>query len=97
MEEDFGLHIIENEISVASDVTSDDDLVDNQFEEVVVYDEGDLNQEIHLRPGGYEYEFVDEVWPSQKCPVCLLTMRDAVQTSVCGHRFCRDCLHGILR
>lgn len=97
MEEDFGLHIIENEISVASDVTSDDDLVDNQFEEVVVYDEGDLHQEIHLRPGGYEYEFVDEVWPSQKCPVCLLTMRDAVQTSVCGHRFCRDCLHGILR
>ncbi|XP_067054589.1 TNF receptor-associated factor 4-like isoform X2 [Acropora muricata] len=97
MEEDFGLFIGDDEISVASDVASDDDLVDDQFEEVVVYDDGDLHQEIQFRLGGYEYEFVDEVLPSQKCPVCLLTMRDAVQTSVCGHRFCRDCLHGILR
>ena len=30
------------------------------------------NEEIHLHFGGYEYEFVDEVLPSQKCPVCLL-------------------------
>ena len=45
MEEDFGLYIGDDEISVASDVASDDDLVDDQFEEVVVYDDGDLHQE----------------------------------------------------
>ena len=49
------------------------------------------------RFGGYEYEFVDEVSDSQKCPVCLLPMRDAVQTLECGHRFCKDCLQRILR
>ena len=47
--------------------------------------------------GGYDYEFVDEVSNSQKCPVCLLPMRDAVQTSECGHRFCKECLQRILR
>ena len=49
------------------------------------------------RFGGYDYEFVDEVSDNHKCPVCLLPMRDAVQTTECGHRFCKDCLHGILR
>ena len=49
------------------------------------------------RFGGYECEFVDEVSDSQKCPVCLLPMRDAVQTVECGHRFCKDCLQRILR
>lgn len=47
--------------------------------------------------GGYEYEFIDNVSDNQICPVCLLPMRDAVQTKECGHRFCKDCLHGILR
>lgn len=56
------------------------------------------NEEIHLHFGGYEYEFVDEVLPSQKCPVCLLPMKDPVQTTECGHRFCRGCLEeNILR
>lgn len=59
--------------------------------------ESDDEEENQLRFGGYEYEFVDEVSDNQKCPVCLLPMRDAVQTSACGHRFCKDCLHGILR
>ena len=36
------------------------------------------------RFGSYEYEFVDEVSDGQKCPVCLLPMRDAVQTLECG-------------
>ena len=88
----------DDEVYYGSDVDSDDDSVENQFEEgVVAYDEEDLDQGVQLRFGGYEYEFVDEVSPSQRCPVCLLAMRDAVQTSACGHRFCRDCLHGILR
>ena len=55
------------------------------------------DEQIYPRLGGYEYEFVDEVSPNQKCPVCLLPMKDPVQTSDCGHRFCRVCLSGILR
>ena len=94
-----GLYLSENEIFDAIDVDSDEDSIDDQFEEVVVgfVDDEDSHEEIQFRLGGYEYEFVDEVSTSQKCPVCLLAMRDAVQTAVCGHRFCRDCLQGILR
>ena len=100
MDDDYALaiDISDNEISFASASDSDEDSMDDQFEEVVVgYDEEVSHQEIQFRLGGYEYQFVDDVSPSQKCPVCLLPMRDAVQTSVCGHRFCRDCLLGILR
>ncbi|XP_078371051.1 TNF receptor-associated factor 6-like isoform X1 [Oculina patagonica] len=64
-----------------------DDFVDQSSDEEV----------IQPRFGGYDYEFVDEVSENQKCPVCLLPMRDAVQTTECGHRFCKDCLYGILR
>ncbi|CAH3196311.1 unnamed protein product, partial [Porites evermanni] len=55
------------------------------------------NEEINLHFGGYEYEFVDEVLPSQKCPVCLLPMKDPVQTKGCGHRFCRACSLSVCR
>ena len=94
-----GLYTSDNEIFDASDVDSDDsDSIQVQSEEDVDFsDDEDSHQEIQFRLGGYEYEFVDEVSTSQKCPVCLLAMRDAVQTAVCGHRFCRDCLQGILR
>ena len=67
---------------------------DGHFEEEDLYDD---ENEIQPRFVGYEYEFVDEVSQNQKCPVCLFPMRDAVQTSNCGHRFCRDCLQQILR
>ena len=79
---------------------SDDEDVEEDFEvDFIDVFNGHISDsgEIQLRFGGYEYEFVDEVSPCQKCVVCLLPMRDAVQTSDCGHRFCRDCLHGILR
>ena len=79
---------------------SDEEEFDEEFEIgfIDAYD-GQTSDEEDTRPrfGGYEYEFVDEVSDSQKCPVCLLPMRDAVQTSECGHRFCKDCLHRILR
>jgi len=80
---------------------ADDEEVEDGFEielAVDVYD-GMASDEEDTPPhfGGYDYEFVDEVSNGQKCPVCLLPMRDAVQTSVCGHRFCKDCLQRILR
>lgn len=37
--------------------------------------------------------FVDKLSPGQTCSICLVAMRNPVQT-VCGHRFCEDCLVG---
>jgi len=74
--------------------SSDEEELEDRLElDFVDSDEEDTRS----RFGGYDYEFVDEVSDSQKCPVCLLPMRDAVQTSECGHRFCKDCLQRILR
>ena len=77
---------------------------EEEFEDGFVIDfidayDGQTSDEEDTRPhfGGYDYEFVDEVSDSQKCPVCLWPMRDAVQTLECGHRFCKDCLQRILR
>jgi len=81
---------------------SDEEESDEDFEPdfVDVYDVRSSDDEEETRPtlfGGYDHEFVDKVLDSQTCPVCLLPMRDAVQTTECGHRFCKDCLLGILR
>ena len=77
---------------------------EEEFEDGFVIDfidayDGQTSDEEDTRPdfGGYEYEFVDKVSDSQKCPVCLWPMRDAVQTLECGHRFCKDCLQRSLR
>ena len=58
-------------------------------------DEGVFDHE-EQSSGGFDYEFIDKVLDSQKCVVCLLPMRDAVQTH-CGHRFCYTCLAKSLR
>ena len=42
--------------------------------------------------GGYEKEFVNSVEEDLQCPICRLPLKEAVQTGVCGHRFCRQCL-----
>lgn len=82
---------------------SEEEDSDEEFEPdfINVYDvrSSDEEEEEETRPtfGGYDYEFVDKVLDSQTCPVCLLPMRDAVQTTECGHRFCKGCLEGILR
>ena len=44
-----------------------------------------------LQLGGHNLVFVDEPLSEQFCPICLFVMKNPVQT-VCGHRFCRDCL-----
>ncbi|XP_052775978.1 TNF receptor-associated factor 6-A-like [Mya arenaria] len=40
---------------------------------------------------GYAAIFDGEADRKYLCPICLVVMRDAVQTS-CGHRFCRVCI-----
>eukprot|EP00117_Sycon_ciliatum_P021420 scpid22364/ scgid18779/ TNF receptor-associated factor 3; CD40 receptor-associated factor 1; TRAFAMN len=46
--------------------------------------------------GGYLHVFADDVRENLRCPVCLLVIRDAVQTP-CGHLYCETCLRPILR
>ena len=85
----------EEELESPVEFIEEDSEVEVDLGEIAEYVD---NEEIHLHFGGYEYEFVDEVLPSQKCPVCLLPMKDPVQTTECGHRFCRGCLEeNILR
>ena len=43
------------------------------------------------RIGGHDFVFVDELSPGQTCSICLVAMRNPVQTA-CGHRFCESCL-----
>ena len=40
---------------------------------------------------GYNHHFVDDVDTKYECPICLMVLRDPVQTG-CGHRFCAGCL-----
>ena len=40
---------------------------------------------------GYDMNFEPELDSKYKCPVCLVAMKNAVQTK-CGHRFCKTCL-----
>ena len=44
--------------------------------------------------GGYDEDFVNAVEEDFLCPICQLPLKEAIQTSVCGHRFCRQCLDG---
>lgn len=45
-----------------------------------------------LGRGGYDEEFVSAIEDEWECPVCQLPLKAAVQTGICGHRFCRQCL-----
>ena len=44
---------------------------------------------------GYDATFVNEVDEELKCAVCHLVLRDPIQLSECGHRFCHGCLRGL--
>ena len=48
------------------------------------------------RIGGHDFLFVDELSPGQTCSICLVAMRNPVQTA-CGDRFCESCLLETLR
>ncbi|KAL5491310.1 hypothetical protein EMCRGX_G016573 [Ephydatia muelleri] len=50
-----------------------------------------------VTPGhsGYDKMFLYPLLKRHECPICLLAMRDPVQTE-CGHLFCRGCLEPVL-
>ncbi|XP_028812493.1 TNF receptor-associated factor 6 isoform X2 [Denticeps clupeoides] len=45
---------------------------------------------------GYDVEFDPPLESKYECPICLMALRDAVQTP-CGHRFCRSCIEKSIR
>ena len=58
---------------------------------------GPLTSELHFlsheepRSEGYDEYFDPPLESKYECPICLLGLREPVQTS-CGHRFCRGCI-----
>ena len=46
---------------------------------------------------GYKYMFVDRVKRRWICYICSLPMREPVQITTCGHKFCDSCLQEFLR
>ena len=47
--------------------------------------------EVEPRSEGYDEYFDPPLEGKYECPICLLGLREPVQTS-CGHRFCRGCI-----
>ncbi len=58
---------------------------------------GQLSSELRFpsheepRSEGYDEYFDPPLESKYECPICLLGLREPVQTS-CGHRFCRGCI-----
>uniref|UniRef100_A0AAZ3PRQ6 Tnf receptor-associated factor 4a n=1 Tax=Oncorhynchus tshawytscha TaxID=74940 RepID=A0AAZ3PRQ6_ONCTS len=46
---------------------------------------------------GFDYKFLEKPKRRFQCPLCSKAMRDPVQVSTCGHRFCDTCLQEFLR
>ncbi|KAL4608425.1 TNF receptor-associated factor 4-like [Arapaima gigas] len=45
---------------------------------------------------GFDYKFLEKPKRRFQCPLCSKTMREPVQVSTCGHRFCDTCLQEFL-
>ncbi|XP_004708359.1 TNF receptor-associated factor 6 [Echinops telfairi] len=45
---------------------------------------------------GYDVEFDPPLESKYECPICLMALREAVQTP-CGHRFCKACITKSIR
>lgn len=41
--------------------------------------------------GGYNAIFVEDLEKNYECIVCYSALREPVQLSECGHRFCMSC------
>ncbi|XP_015777811.1 PREDICTED: TNF receptor-associated factor 6-like [Acropora digitifera] len=48
-------------------------------------------RETSTNPEGYDEYFDPPLENKYECPICLLGLREPVQT-LCGHRFCRGCI-----
>ncbi|XP_077569196.1 TNF receptor-associated factor 6 [Stigmatopora nigra] len=45
---------------------------------------------------GYDVEFDPPLEAKYECPICLMALRNAIQTP-CGHRFCKTCIEKSIR
>ncbi|XP_053721885.1 TNF receptor-associated factor 6 [Synchiropus splendidus] len=45
---------------------------------------------------GYDVEFDPPLERKYECPICLMALRNAIQTP-CGHRFCKNCIKKSIR
>ncbi|XP_029935262.1 TNF receptor-associated factor 6 isoform X2 [Myripristis murdjan] len=45
---------------------------------------------------GYDVEFDPPLENKYECPICLMALRNAIQTP-CGHRFCKNCIEKSIR
>lgn len=45
---------------------------------------------------GYDVEFDPPLESKYECPICLMALRNAMQTP-CGHRFCKNCIEKSIR
>ena len=49
-----------------------------------------------LMDGGYGVEPAENISSKYECQLCMLILRQPVQT-LCGHRFCHSCLNILFR
>ncbi|XP_007435082.1 TNF receptor-associated factor 6 [Python bivittatus] len=52
---------------------------------------GTLSNSFMEETQGYDVEFDPPLESKYECPICLMALREAVQTP-CGHRFCKACI-----
>lgn len=52
---------------------------------------GHLSTSLTEEVQGYDVEFDPPLESKYECPICLMALREAVQTP-CGHRFCKACI-----